>query len=75
MTTPPLSYAYGLFILRLLIVLLIAGSMASCAAVGTAPKWNPCQHPLIDPSSQQGVEGGLLAYMREVDECNAMNAE
>lgn len=69
----PLNFAYASFILRCLIVLLIVASMTSCARVDGVRSWTPCQHPLIDPSTQQGVERGLLSYMREVDQCNALN--
>jgi hypothetical protein len=48
-------------------------SVTACAPVQTAPDFSPCQHPLIDPSTQGGLSQGLLAYVQEVDACNARN--
>ncbi len=56
-----------------LLLLPLSLSLTSCASVGTALPWSPCEHPLIDPRTDQGVAQGLLAYQREIDRCNAMN--
>lgn len=70
---PRLSYVFGLFCLRFLIVALIVLSITSCAAVPTAQSPVQCQHPLIDPSTDHGVYRALLSYQREIDQCNALN--
>lgn len=57
----------------LLLLGLLPLSLTSCASVGTASLWTPCKHPPIDPTTDQGVAQGLLAYQREIDTCNALN--
>lgn len=70
---PLLSNAYVWFWLRLLTALLLVLCMTSCAAVPSALSWTPCQHPLIDPSTDHGVYKALLSYQQEIDTCNALN--
>jgi hypothetical protein len=68
-----LSFDYVPLWLCFLIGILPILSITSCAAVGSAPSWTPCQHPLIDPSTDHGVYRAILSYQREVDDCNALN--
>ena len=48
-------------------------SLTACAPVQTAPEFSPCQHPLIDPTSNGGLSLAVSAYIQEVDSCNARN--
>ena len=48
-------------------------SVTACAPAPDASLFSPCQHPLIDPSTQGGTSKALLSYIEELDSCNARN--
>jgi hypothetical protein len=69
----PVTVSWMMRMLGASLLVLTLLSTTSCASVGTAVAWTPCVHPEIDPSTDQGVQRGLLAYQEEIDTCNAMN--
>ncbi len=60
--------------LRGALTLCLSLSLTACASVGTAPSpWIECQHPLIDPTSNEGLSDAVEAYASALDLCNALN--
>lgn len=54
-------------------LLSLALSLTGCAAPSAAVEAVPCQHPLVDARTHQGLVQGLLDYHAAIELCNALN--